>query len=228
MSFWDVERFLGLSPLLWWFALLGLVALSYPLAFRFRHWQARRRFVESQGSKLLNPQNADARFQLASLYAEGRRWRKAAEFAGEAVRVAAENPLFEGRVPYSYLRLHGDALRMRGRLEEAAEAYERALTAKSDLGHADALFGLGVVRLRLGETEKAFGLLQRAVGENGSRLEGWFRLAQAADRLGRADEVEFARREFGATASSLPPFARQGRLRWRLAFLFWPLTRRLS
>jgi tetratricopeptide (TPR) repeat protein len=228
MSFWDWIRYVAVYNLFfWWIALIGLAAASYPLVRRVRLWQARRRFIESQGAKLQNPQNADARFQLASLYAEGGAWRKAADYAGEAVRVAAENPLFEGRVPYHFLRLHGDALRKRGRLDEAAAAYERALTAKSDLGHADALFGLGLVRLKAGETEKAFELLRRAVRENGSRLEGYFRLAQAAERLGRGADVEEAARDFRETAASLPRFARQGRLRWRLAFLFWPLTRRL-
>jgi tetratricopeptide (TPR) repeat protein len=228
MSFWDWIRHVAVYNLFfWWIAILVVVSVSYPLVRRVRLWQARRRFIESQGAKLQNPQNADARFQLANLYAEGGSWARAVHYAGEAVRIAAENPLFEGEVPYHFLRLHGDALRKRGRLDEARAAYERALESKSDTGHGDALFGLGVVRLKKGEPEPAFDLLKRAVHENGSRLEGYFRLAQAAERLGRGSEVEAAFREFSATASSLPRFARKGRLRWRLAFWFWPVTRRL-
>src|ERR1051325_11553708 len=71
-----------------------------PFIRAFRTWQAKRRFIRSQGSKLENPQNADARFQLANIYAEGRNWTRALEYAKEAVKVAERNPLYEGQVPY--------------------------------------------------------------------------------------------------------------------------------
>lgn len=224
MSFWDWFRYVLLyNWLFWWVAIIVLAVLARPFLNRFQLWRAKSRFIESQGAKLHNPQNADARFQLANIYAEGRSWRRALEYAAEAVKVAQENPLFEGKIPYHFLRLLGEASYRRGRLGEAVDAYRRALDAPSDLGHADARFGLGRALLKKGEVEAAADVLRQALKENGSNLEAYFRLAQA-----KPEEVDDIRREFRAVAASLPRFARQGRLRWRLAFLLFPIMRHLA
>ncbi len=212
----------------WWIVLIAVVAAGVPVVRRFRLWQAKRRFIESQGAKLQNPQNADARFQLATLFAEGGSWRRAAEYAAEAVRVASENPLYEGQVPYHFLRLLGEALYRRGRLEESIDAFRRALRAKSELGHAEAVFGLGRALLRKGEAGEALERLKDAVRENGSILEAYFRWAQAGAVLGKPEEVAEARRQFREVARALPRFAKQGRFRWRLAFFLFPLSRHLA
>src|SRR5688572_6468593 len=110
MSAWDWFRYVLLyNWFFWWIAIVAIVLVATPFVHRFRSWQARRRFIDSQGARLGNPQNADARFQLAALYADGRSWRRALEYAADAVKVAEENPLFEGKVPYHFLRLLGDA-----------------------------------------------------------------------------------------------------------------------
>jgi tetratricopeptide (TPR) repeat protein len=209
----------------WPFIAAVVYAVASPFLRRFRLWQAKRRFIRSQGVKLENPQNADARFQLANIYAEGRSWRKAREYAQAAVKVAEENPLYEGQVPYHLLRLLGDCAYQRGLYDEAAAAYERALNAKAELGHGDARFGLGRTLLRRGELEKAFDTLNRSIEDNGSNLEGYFRLAQAAVALGRLKEAEQVKREFWRVAATLPAFAGKSRFRWRLAFVFFPITR---
>ena len=212
----------------WWIVFVAVVAAGVPVVRRFRLWQAKRRFIESQGAKLQNPQNADARFQLATIHAEGRSWRRAAEYAADAVRVAGENPLYEGRVPYHFLRLLGETLYRRGRHGEAIDAFQRALEAKSELGHGDAIFGLGLAHLRRKEFALALSRLKEAVRENGSNLEGYFRWAQAASALGQPDEAAEARRQFREVARSLPRFAKQRRFRWRLAFFLFPLTRHVA
>src|SRR5687767_13232051 len=151
-------------PWLWlltnWYTWPLLAAVVYfvarPLVRAIRLWQAKRRFIRSQGVKLENPQNADARFQLANLHAEGGSWARALQYAKEAVRVAEENPLYEGQVPYHFLRLLGDALLRRGRHSEAIAAYERALGAKSDFGHGEARFGMGKALLREGDAARSF------------------------------------------------------------------------
>jgi tetratricopeptide (TPR) repeat protein len=225
-SFWDWFRYGCLfSPFFWWVAVIAGFAAAYPLARRFQLWRAKARFIESWGTRLENPQNADARFQLAHLYAEGGSWRKALRYAEEAVRVAAENPLYEGRVPYHFLLLLGEALSRRRRYGEAADAFRRALGARSDLGHGDARFGLGKAYYRKGDFVKALEAYREALPDNASRLEVYFRLAQVAARLGHDREAARARAEFRRVAASLPRFARQKRLRWRLAFLLFPLTR---
>lgn len=214
----------------WYFWPLYIAVLYWvasPFVRRVRTWQQKTRFIRSQGAKLENPQNADARFQLANIYAEGGSWRKALEYAEDAVKVAGENPLYEGQVPYHMSRLLGDAYYHRGRYDEAVAAYGRALTAKSDLGYGDARFGLGRALYRKGDLEQAFDTLNRSIEDNGSNLEGYFRLAQAASALGRFKEAEQVKREFGRVAALLPGFAGKRRLRWRLAFLLFPVTKGL-
>ncbi len=226
MTFWDWFRHSCLFNLFfWWIALIVLVVACTPLVRRFRTWQARRRFIDQQGARLQNPQNAEARFQLANIYAEGKAWRRTLRYAEEAVRTARENPLYEGRVPYHFLRLHGDALTHCGRHEEAVAAYGLALSAKSDLGHTEARFGLGKALYRQGKTAEALEQFRAVLKDHESNLEAYFRLAQAAVALGRAEEADSVRAEFWRVAAALPRFARQKRLRWRLAFLLFPLTR---
>jgi tetratricopeptide (TPR) repeat protein len=229
MSGWDWFRYTLLSNwFVWWIALVVGWVLLQPVMGRVRLWQAKRRFIESEGAKLQNPQNADARFQLANLYAEGRAWRRALEHAADAVRVAGENPLYEGKIPYHFLRLWGECLYRRGRFGEAVDVLRRALEARSELGHGEARFGLGRALLKKGEPGAAIDVLKEAVRDHGSNLEAYFRWAQAGALLGRAEEVEAARREFRAVAASLPRFVRQRRLRWRLAFLLFPIVRHVA
>ena len=221
---WILYFFLG-NWYTWPFLFVVFYGIASPFVRRFRTWQAKNRFIRSQGAKLLNPQNADARFQLANIYAEGRSWRRSLEYAAEAVKVAEENPLYEGQVPYHFLRLLGDAQRRRGLDAEATATYERALKAKSDLGHGEARFGLGVSLQRTGQAERAFEMLNRAIEDNGSNLEAYFRLAQVATELGRDRELDVVKREFWKVVALLPRFAGKQRLRWRVAMLLFPLTR---
>jgi tetratricopeptide (TPR) repeat protein len=214
----------------WYFwPVLGGVfyAMAWPFIKAVRLWQIKRRFIRAQGAKLQNPQNADARFQLANIYAEGGSWKRAQAYAQEAVKVAEENPLYEGRVPYHFLRLLGDTFFRRGQYEEAIAAYGRALEAKSDLGHADAKFGLGKALWRKGDLAQAFETLNQATEDNSSNLEGYFRLAQAATDMGRPDHADKVKKEFWRVAGMLPAFAGRHRLRWRVAFLFFPISRYL-
>jgi tetratricopeptide (TPR) repeat protein len=220
-------RYCLTSILFWWILFILVVVLSYPVAQRVRAWQARRRFVARQRDQLEDPRNAEARFELARLHAEGRGWRRAAEFAEAAVQAARENPLYDGRPPYHFLRLWGDALFRSGRPAEAADAYTQALGAKSDVGYGDVRFGLARAFQRMGRTAEALETYRRAIEDNGSNLEAYFRAAQAAAALGRADEVTKLHAEFSRVASSLPRYVRQSPLRWRMAFLLFPVTRKL-
>jgi tetratricopeptide (TPR) repeat protein len=229
MSFGDWFRYYCLGNLyFWWVAFIATSTVAYPFIRQFRLWQSKRRFMESQSARLSNPQNADVRFQLANLYAEGGSWRRASEHAREAVRVAGENPLYDGQVPYHFLLLLGQALYHRGVFGESVDAFERALQAKAERGHADARFGLGKALYRKGDAAKAADAYRRSIEENQSNLEAYFRLAQAAAALGKDSEVQVAIEEFRRVAASLPRFAGKRRFRWRIAFLLFPITRRLA
>jgi tetratricopeptide (TPR) repeat protein len=210
----------------WWILLLGVFVLSLPLVHRYRAWLSLRRFMRAQGERLANPQNADARFQLAEIHLQAGRWKPAARYAGEAIAIASENPLFDG-IPYAYLRCLGEARYGSRDYAGAEETFERALKAKSEMGYGDALLGLAKARYRLGRLEGALEFAKHAVAEQQSMLEAYFRWAQAAAALGRPDEVAAARQQFRRVAAGLPRFAHKKRLRWRLAFLAFPLSCKL-
>jgi tetratricopeptide (TPR) repeat protein len=229
MSFGDWFRYYFLGNFFfWWIAFAAASTLAYPFIRRFRLWQSKRRFMESQSARLANPQNADVRFQLANVYAEGGSWRRASEHAREAVRVARENPLYDGHVPYHFLLLLGQALYHRGLFGEAVDSFQQALEAKAERGYADARFGLGKALYRGGDAARAIEAYRRSIEENQSNLEAYFRLAQAAAALGRDSDAGVAREEFRHVAASLPRFAGKQRFRWRFAFLLFPITRRLA
>jgi tetratricopeptide (TPR) repeat protein len=225
MGWWTWLLYL-LSNWYFWPFLGGILyAVAWPFIKAVRLWQIKRRFIRSQGAKLLNPQNADARFQLANIYAEGGSWTKARQYAQAAVKVAEENPLYEGQVPYHFLKLLGEASLRKGDVDASVQAFERALTAKSDLGHSEALFGLGKALYRKGDLAKSFDTLNKAIEDNSSNLEGYFRMAQAAMELGRPSHADQVKKEFWRVAASLPAFAGRHRFRWRLAFALFPITR---
>ncbi|MBI2932419.1 MAG: tetratricopeptide repeat protein [Planctomycetes bacterium] len=211
----------------WWILFISAFLVSTPFINRYRAWVALRRYMAAQGQKFANPQNADARFQVAQIYLQARRYRKALGYAREAVTIAEANPVYAG-APYPYLRALGQALYGLRRYAEAREAYERALKARSDLGYFDALLGLAKTHYRSGDVKRAFEYAKHAAAEQESQLEPYFRWAQAAAWIGRSNEVDEARRRFWTIALRLPRFARQRRLWWRSAFLMFPLSRRIG
>lgn len=182
------------------------------------------RFKRDREADLANSQNADARYQLALLYYDGRRPGKAEEYIVEAIRLTGSNPAYDG-IPYRYLRLQGDILSARGRHEEAVAAYRLALDRPSELGHEEVFFGLGRTHRHLGGAEAALDWFKKANRENGSRLETYFRIAQLCGELGRVEEEREAFREFGVTVGQLPRDTRERRLWWRFCFAFYPVTR---
>lgn len=184
------------------------------------------RYVREHEAQLANPQDAEARYQLAALYAEGRRLGRAEFYITEAVRLAAGSPLYDG-VPYRFLRLYGDILRRRGRHDEAIRAYTTALDRASEMGYEEAHVGLGRSLLKLGRPQEALDGFRRAQEANGSRLETYFRVAQACAALGDDDGVREAEDEFKRTLEELPRDSRQSPTKWRLAFAAFPMARRL-
>lgn len=224
MSNWSWFFGWNLVPL-GWVAFVILLVIAQPVLLRYRAWNAKRRFIRSEGAKLDNPEHADARFRLASIYAENRQWRKASRYARDAIESARRNPLYEGQVPYHFLRLLGDALYHARRYREAADAYEKSLRSPSQLGYAESRLGLGKTLYRLGRPEKALEQYRVCREDQLSNLEVHFRIAQASWKLGRTEEARAARSELRRVAETLPSFARKRWRSWRLANVLFPVAK---
>jgi len=98
----------------------------------------------------------------------------------------------------------------------------------SDTGYAEALLGVARSEYRAGRLAEAVAFGRHAVTENESLLEAYFRWAQAAAAGKEEAERTKAAEDFRRVAAALPPFARQRRLWWRMAFLFFPIARRIG
>lgn len=211
----------------WW--ILFLMAATLVVLFRHgvRYWIRRRRFLSRQAARLENPGDAEVRYELALLHAEGGRWKRAEERAREAVALADGHPLYP-QVPHRFARLHADCLYRLRRFDEASTVYRRALGLKSDAGYDAALLGVSRSEWRAGRPEAAMEFARHTLDENSSALEAHFRLAQAAAALDRPDLVREATRRFHEVADRLAGLRGHRRTRWKIAFAFFPLSRRIA
>jgi tetratricopeptide (TPR) repeat protein len=221
---WD---FLFGSIFGWWILFLIGMSLIAVLRSGYRKWLRHRRAMAANLARLSDPGNAESRFALAQVYAEGRRWKSALTLVDEAIAIARVDSRYN-HVPHRFLRLKADALYGTSEWIPARDAYHEALNVPSDTGYADALLGVARSELRAGHWKEAVEFSRHAIGEHESRLEAYFRWAQAASAGGDGAETARARAEFRRVAAMLPPFARQRRMWWRFAFLTFPIARRIG
>jgi tetratricopeptide (TPR) repeat protein len=78
------------------------------------------------------------------------------------------------------------ALHERGRLDEAALAYQRILAAYPD--QIDTLHQFGILSIQTGDAERGFGLIDRALAIQPAFVDAHFNRAVAAMQLGRSAE----------------------------------------
>ena len=221
---WD---FLFGSIFGWWILfIIGASAIG-GLRAGFRGWSRHRRAMAANLARLSDARNAESRYALALVYSEGRRWKSALALIDEAIDIASSDSRYN-HVPHRFLRLKADCLYGRSDWTAAAAAYRKALDVKSDTGYADALLGVARSEYRAGRWKEAIEFSRHAVREQESRLESYFRWAQAASAGGDGAEAARASAEFRRVAAMLPPFARQRRLWWRIAFLTFPIARRIG
>ena len=221
---WD---FLFGSIFGWWILFLLAASALGALRAAWRKWNRHLRAIAANRARLSDARNAESRYALALVYSEGRKWKSALALIDEAIDIASSDSRYN-QVPHRFLRLKADCLYGRRDWTAAAAAYRKALDAKSDTGYADALLGVARSEYRAGHWKEAVEFSRHAVHEQESRLESYFRWAQAASAGGDAAGTVRAASEFRRVAAMLPPFARQRRLWWRIAFLAFPIARRIG
>jgi tetratricopeptide (TPR) repeat protein len=205
------------------FSIVAAYALQHPAllliavaAFVFRRWlpdpylflkhAGKVRALKAQIAQ--NADNVTARRDLAKIWLEKKRPRRALKLLEEARRRDGQN----GELAF----LQGKALVMAGRDEQALAPLVESAQMNEKLYYGDAYLLAGRALYRLGrhaEAEDAFG---RYVAINSSSVEGRVRLACARRELRDSDGAKQAMRDALDTFSHVPRFRQRAELLWYL------------
>jgi tetratricopeptide (TPR) repeat protein len=120
--------------------------------------------------------------------AQTARWKSSIGLWESVVAGAPPRPDYED----AYVNL-GAAYAEAGRLGEAREALERAVTIDPD--NAGALYNLGVMRYAAGEKESAAESFRRATRADPADARAFYNLAIVLDELGHTEEAMTAMKE---------------------------------
>ena len=167
---------------------------------------SRRNFRRQLEASMLNPQDADAHYQLGLIYEQRRQYDLAAESFRRAVQIhpdEAESQLHLARM-----------LRSQGKREEALPHIEAALRADSSVSLQEGWRDLGITLLELGRAEEGLSALEKYVDRRSYDPEGLFHYASALRALGRTDEAREAYTRTIDAVETAPKYRRGQLRRW--------------
>jgi tetratricopeptide (TPR) repeat protein len=205
------------------FSLVAAYALQHPAllliavaAFVFRRWlpdpylflkhAGKVRALKAQIAQ--NADNVTARRDLAKIWLEKKRPRRALKLLEEARRRDGQNA--------ELAFLQGKALVMAGRDEPALEPLVESAHANEKLYYGEAYLLAGRALYRLGRHAEAEDSFSRYVAINSSSVEGRVRLACARRELRDSDGAKQAMRDALETFSHVPRFRQRAELVWYL------------
>jgi tetratricopeptide (TPR) repeat protein len=193
----------------YWGIILLIVVLGPWIAEKIRFVQRRNDFLQHQKSNLINPNDADARFQLARLYLDGKRWKPAERYYGEAVEIYQRR----NDVPFDklYLGLAQSQFKQ-GKFQEAISNSLKALEVTERGTYGEAPLLLALAYRNEGDRASAKQWAEKAMKENGT-------LSQAFYLAGTLSEKEQAREYFKKSVEAYresPPFMRSTNRPWAL------------
>ncbi len=197
---------------------LMLVPIVLVLAFRRfipDPWVIARTFAHSRRLReqiAANPTNQRARRDLAMIYLERLRPKKALAVLAPAV---ARDPE-QAELRY----LEGLALFRTGRAADALEPLVLAAASDPRVRFGDAYRVAGDVLMKLKRYDDAVDAFERFTEMNTSSIEGWFKLSRAHEAAGESKEAKQAAEEAKRTWGMLPAYKRRQQWRWRLRSFF--------
>jgi tetratricopeptide (TPR) repeat protein len=155
-----------------------------------------------------NADNVTARRDLAKIWLEKRRPRRALKLLEEARRRDGDNA--------ELAFLQGKALVLAGRDQDALAPLVEAATKNERLYYGDAYLLAGRALYRLGRHAEAEDAFARFVAINSSSVEGRVRLACARRELRDSDGARSAMRDALETFAHVPRFRQRAELLWYL------------
>jgi tetratricopeptide (TPR) repeat protein len=172
-------------------------------------WLKHVRKVKSLKQQIAqNAENVTARRDLAKIWLEKKRPRRALKLLVEARRRDSDSA--------ELAFLHGKALFMTGRSEEALEPLVHAAGKDDRFQYGDAYLVAGCALYDLGRFAEAEDAFTRMVKINSSTVEGRVRLACARRELRDQNGSKEALRDALDTFSHVPRFRQRKELKWWL------------
>lgn len=194
--------------LLWLFFLVFILApiLFAPLYRYLGMVTGRHGFFRQQKTKMINPRDADARYQLGLVYLKWRYHARAHALLSEAVAIAPDQSEYQAALGIAEARL--------GRHESAVKHLRKALDLKPTQGYGSTQLAIANSLRKMGHAEDAAKWYRRAIERNGSLAEPYYRQGMAARHGGRRDEARDFFRKAAATAANPSPATRRHNIPW--------------
>ncbi|HTY62320.1 MAG TPA: tetratricopeptide repeat protein [Acidobacteriota bacterium] len=203
-AYYLLTSFLSLLPL------FILIPLIYWGSQWFRGYHAshvgERDFQRHLRALTLNPQDADAQYQLGLIYLKRRNLDAARRYFESALKIDAADPDY-----HYYL---GRAHELGGHWDRALEQYEETYRLNPEYGLGDIFREVGKGYLHTGNVEKGMEFLGFFLSKRGSDPEGRYWLAVALQKTGDRDQMRAQLTMIAEQARSNPRFFRKENREW--------------
>jgi tetratricopeptide (TPR) repeat protein len=187
-----------------------LIPLFYLVWQRLRDYFAShandRVFQENLHVLTLNPQDADAHYQLGLIHFRRGNWEAARRYFENSLKIDPGNPDCHYYIGRTY--------EFNEEWPSALEHYEETYRLNPEYGLRDIFREVGKAYLHTGNIEKGQEFLNSFLEQRGSDPEGRYWLAVALQTLGDLDQMRFQLNMIQEQARSNPRFFRKERREW--------------
>jgi tetratricopeptide (TPR) repeat protein len=188
--------------------------IMIPLIYVGYHWirvyfgsQSSERLAKQRLHSLtLNPQDADAHYQLGLLQLKRRNLEAARRHFEDALKIDSADPDYH----YAMGRAHEFA----GDWEKALDQYEETYRLNPEYGLGDIFREVGKAYLHAGNPEKGMEFLKFFLAKRSSDPEGRYWLAVALQKAGDVEQMRVQLNMILEQARSNPRFFRKGNREW--------------
>ena len=202
VAWYAIEHPIVLVPIVAFFALKRFIPDPWVLAKTFANSRRLRDQVRA------NPSNVTARRDLAMIYLQRLRPKKALAVLGPAIEREPESAELQYLLGVASLRS--------GNAEASLAPLVAAVDKDPGVRFGDAYRVAGDALMKLSRHDGAIDAYEHFVEINSSSVEGWAKLSMAHKAAGEGKDADKALREAKRTWAVLPGYKRRQEWRWRL------------